>query len=138
MFHHSYYDDGARVKWSLSSDRWRFESIPTQLRGYFQHSSRPVYQGTGVTISRSGESREHLKISIALFQTRARQVRWYLGTSECHPSDPRIFMGLTSIPHHTSSIHQYSRGIRIPARNSFWLRGRNELSGQLSVGLRST
>jgi ABC-type uncharacterized transport system substrate-binding protein len=37
VFHQHYYDEVAQVKYSLSSERWRFESIINQLVMYFSH-----------------------------------------------------------------------------------------------------
>jgi hypothetical protein len=37
MFHQHYYDEVTQVKCSLSSERWRFESIINQLVIYYSH-----------------------------------------------------------------------------------------------------
>jgi hypothetical protein len=37
LFHQYYYDEVAQVKCSLSSERWRFESIINQLVSYSSH-----------------------------------------------------------------------------------------------------
>ena len=124
VFHKHYYDDGAQVKCSLSRSDGDSNRFLTSWRVYSPHKPHPLIKwATG-----------H-RITLSWTNSRVRQVP---PVPEDHSGD-RGIQGIPRLrvapPSFSSTITDTARTSgRFPTRIVFRLRGRNDLSFQLSVG----
>jgi hypothetical protein len=117
VFHQHYYDEVTQVKFSLSSERWRFESIINQLVIYSSH--KPHSPAKVRYWSPSQLSRQSLEFA----------------RNHMYPGVVRLPFGLIIAPlcPTTPSPIQCATGNLLGPNNLPILRSESTLSGQLNV-----